>query len=288
MKANQSITFWSDGQEVTQEQIHAMERQRYEKVFRELVGSGVLREKQVFGGNLEPKNGLSLESGSGLSLEEMRTLLAATKERLGREKILDLYHDQLLQADHMWHTIAAQSPARAELQTAYVEVRTENISLYQFLMANRKVARKNNLYLPSMIHPEHYYFLADKGEQIIVETFGQYGCPTYMRLIPATDGYRPAPIDADTTFTMTGYTHLMHDDSDTKLIGMHQFKDKGDGMEVRLGVFLPKAAPREIAEGHKWHLMIEFNNCLHFAAEQKVGALQKWVLKKALRRLNKG
>lgn len=269
MKANQQITFSVDGKAVSQEQIVAVEKQRYEKVLGELVQKGVLYPQQT----------------AGLNLEQMRVLLAETKEQIGRERMLELYHDELLLGDRMWHEIADHSPAKTELQSAFVDVYAKNISIYQFLLTNRRLMRKNNLYFPSMIHPEHYYFYAYKGQQIIVETFGQYKYPAYLRLIPATDGYRPVALDADTTFAMTGYTHLMHDGSDTKLIGMHQFKDKGDDLVVRLGVFLPKAAPREMLEGHRWHLMVEFNNCLRFAAEQRVCLLQQLLLKQLLRKL---
>lgn len=269
MKTNQQITFSVDGKVISQEQIAAVEKQRYEKVLGELVQKGILRTTQT----------------EGLALEQMRVLLAETKEQLGREKMLALYHEELLLGDQMWHEIADQSPAKAELQSAFVDVYAKNISIYQFLLTNRRLMSKNNLYFPSMIHPEHYYFRAHQGQQIIVETFGQYKYPAYLRLIPATDGYRPITLDKDTTFAMTGYTHLMHDDSDTKLIGMHQFKDKGNDLAVRLGVFLPKTAPQEMLEGHKWHLMVEFNNCLHLAAEQRVGLLQKAVLKQVLRKM---
>ncbi len=269
MKANQQFSFSVDGKAVPPEQIAAVEKQRYEKVLGELVQKGVLCSQQT----------------AGLNLEQMRVLLAETKEQIGRERMLDLYHDELLLGDQMWHEIADLSPAKAELQSAFVDVYAKNISIYQFLLTNRRLMRKNNLYFPSMVHPEHYYFYAHNGQQIIVETFGQYKYPAYLRLIPANDGYRPMALDADTTFAMTGYTHLMHDGSDTKLIGMHQFKDKGDDLVVRLGVFLPKAAPREMLEGHRWHLMVEFNNCLRFAAEQRVGALQKAVLKQVLRKI---
>ena len=139
-----------------------------------------------------------------------------------------------------------------------------------------------------MIHPEHYSFEVANGEQIIIETFGMYKNPTYMHLIPANDGFTPIPVDDDTSFSMVGYTHLAHDDSDTKIVGMHQFKERDDGLEVKLGVFLPKAAPAEMLEGHKWHLMVEFNNCLHLAAEKHVSPLLKPALKAALKKMKKG
>ena len=154
-------------------------------------------------------------------------------------------------------------------------------------MTNAEVVKQNGLYTPSLIHPEHYSFEVSNGEQIIVETFGMYKTPSYLHLIAADDGYTPIPLDEDTNFAMVGYTHLAHNNEDTKIVGMHQFKEREDGLEVKLGVFLPKAAPEEMLEGHKWHLMVEFNNCLTMAANKHVNALAKPALKAALKKMRR-
>lgn len=58
---------------------------------------------------------------------------------------------------------------------------------------------------------------------------------------------------------MVGKIYLADNGIYTKLIGVHQLTDTKTGMKVKLGVFLPEGAPEEIAKGHKWHLMVEFN-----------------------------
>ena len=58
-------------------------------------------------------------------------------------------------------------------------------------------------------------------------------------------------------------------------------------MKVKLGVFLPENAPKEIAEGHKWHLIVEFNNGLHIAAQQHPNFLQKKIMDAALNKMKK-
>lgn len=271
MNKNQSIIFTVDGKEVTQEEIHKVEKERYEKVLGEMVEKSVLEPSQI----------------ENLSLEAAKLLLAQTKESLGRDEILKLYSKEIAASDEMWHDIANASPAKSELQAGIVNVKTRGISIFQFMMENAQVIKQNDLYTPSMIHPEHYSFNVVNGEQIIVETFGMYKNPTYMHLISANDGYTPIELDEDTSFAMVGYTHLAHDDFDTKIVGMHQFKECEDGLEVKLGVFLPKAAPQEMLEGHKWHLMVEFNNCLKLAAEKHVSPLVKPALKAALRKMKK-
>ncbi len=271
MNDKQCITFTVDGKEVSQAEIRAVEMKRCEKVLNELVAKSVLQPAQI----------------ENLSLDAAKLLIAQTKKSLGSEGMLRLYEQEIKASDDMWHDIAAASPTRSELQAGIVDVKARGISLFQFMTENAEVVKENSLFTPSLIHPEHYSFEIRNGEQVIVETFGMYGNPTYMRLISANDGFTPIPLDEDTDFAMVGYTHLAHDDADTKIIGMHQFKEREDGLEVKLGVFLPKAAPAEMLEGHKWHLMVEFNNCLSLAAEKQVSPLRKLALKAALRKMKK-
>lgn len=47
MNKNQSITFTVDGKEVTQEEIHKVEKERYEKVLGEMVEKSVLEPSQI-------------------------------------------------------------------------------------------------------------------------------------------------------------------------------------------------------------------------------------------------
>lgn len=77
----------------------------------------------------------------------------------------------------------------------------------------------------------------------------------------------------------------MSDGTDTKIVGMHQFKQSSDGIKVKLGVFVPEAAPKEIVEGHKWHLMVEFQNVLEAAVQEKPNAIQKAALGLAIKKM---
>ncbi|WP_210135414.1 hypothetical protein [Staphylococcus sp. GDX8P80P] len=277
---NYKITFKVNGKEVSQEEIRHMELNRYQLVFDELFSKGIV---PTFKGKEITKDQVST-----MSLQDLTQSLAETRENLGRKKTLDLYREELALGDAMWHDFAKYSRSRENLKPGVVEVETEGISLEQFMLLNQSIAKQNNLFLPSTIHPEHYYFEAtDNGGQVIVERFGQYKYPVHLNLMqPAKDDkYTPVPVDKDTDFAMTGYTHLASDDSDTKIIGMHQFKNKKKGLVVKLGVYLPEAVPEELVTGHQWHLMVEFNNCLHKAAQIKPNFFQKIIFKLALKRL---
>ncbi|MDF7636704.1 hypothetical protein PT274_00300 [Leuconostocaceae bacterium ESL0958] len=281
MRADQSIQFKVDGEVVSQAAIREMEDSRYDVVFDDF------ESKQIpltMNGQ-----GVDCAAAKEMDLDQKKEVLAQTREKLGRSKILELWADDIKESDAMWQDIAAKADDSQPLQQAIVEVTTDNISLVQFLLFNQSLAKENNLALPSKIHPEHYYFDAGKGgTQTIIETFGMYKKPSYLHLVPADDGMKkPITPDNDTTMAMIGKTLLADSMQDTKIIGMHQLKDKGDSMVVKLGVFLPASAPSAILEGHKWHLMVEFNNGLHIAADKKPSWLQKIILKQVLKKMAK-
>lgn len=278
--ANYKITFRFDGQVVTEEDIRAVELQRYHHVFKifDAKAIPITLDNQI----------LDLESLLQLPLENAKVALAETREKIGKQKMLTLFQSEIEESNDMWREIALGSPDPQKYQAGIVEVETENISLVQFMMFNQLLAKKNNLYLPSTIHPEHYYFDANsKGEQTIIETFGMYKEPSYLDLRPDSDIKYPIAPDHNVSLVMAGKTYLKSLNIDTKLIGMHQLTQTTTGMKVKLGVFLPTAAPKEIVDGHKWHLMVEFNNGLHIAAEQQPNAVQKFMLEMAIKHMEK-
>lgn len=274
------ITFTVDGRVVPEKEILEMELSRYHHVFR-------IFDKKNIPVYLDNKE-LILAELLQLPLEHAKIALAQTREALGKERTLELFAPEIEQGDNMWHEIANTSRAGVNFQEAYVEVETENITLEQFMLFNQSLMKKNNLYLPSTIHPEHYYFDANhKGEQIIIETFGMYKEPSYLDLKPGSKADYPIAPDPQVDVVMAGKTYLANDHSDTKMLGMHQLSKTKNGMKVKLGVFLPENAPKEIAEGHKWHLMVEFNNGLHIAAQQHPNFLQKKIMDAALNKMKK-
>lgn len=274
------ITFTVDGRVVPEQEILEMELSRYHHVFQ------IFDDKKIpISLNNRP---LSLEELLALPLESAKIALAQTREAIGKEKTLELFKPEIERGDQMWEKIAASSRAGVNFQEAYVEVETENISLIQFLMFNQSVMKANNLYLPSTIHPEHYYFDADKtGRQVIIETFGMYKDPSYLDLRPGSKEDYPVKPAKDVDIVMAGKTFLRSGGQDTKMLGMHQLTNTPTGMKVKLGVFLPENAPKEIAEGHKWHLMVEFNNGMHIAAKQHPNFIQKKILGTVINRMKK-
>lgn len=275
-----TITFKVDGQVITEEQIRAVELERYHHVFKIFANKHI----PVTLDNQE----LDLAALLALPLADAKIALAQTREAIGKETTLKLFTSEIEASNDMWLEIAEASPEPQVYQAGIVEVETKNISLPQFMMFNQQLAKENNLYLPSLVHPEHYYFDANKkGEQTIIETFGMYQEPSYLDLRPSKNITYPIKPDANVDLVMAGETFLKTLNVNTKLIGMHQLTQTADGMKVKLGVFLPAGAPKEIVEGHKWHLMVEFNNGLHIAAQQQPNMLQKFMMKTAIKHLAK-
>lgn len=274
------ITFKVDDRIVPEKEILEMELSRYHHVFH------IFDEKNI-PISLDGKE-LSMKKLLALSLNDAKIALAQTREAIGKERTLELFDTEIKLGDDMWKEIANSSKPGVNMQKAFVEVETENISLEQFMLFNQQLMKKNNLYLPSTIHPEHYYFDANsKGEQIIVETFGMYRTPSYLDLKPGNKSDFPVTPTPGVDMVMAGKTYLATDLSDTKMVGMHEMSKTENGMKVKLGVFLPENAPKEIAEGHKWHLMVEFNNGLHIAAQQHPNFLQKKAMNAALKHMKK-
>ncbi len=275
------IQFTVDGRKIPEKEILEMELSRYHHVFH------IFDEKQI-PISLDGKV-LSLKQLLDLPLEKAKVALASTREAIGKEKTLELFKPELDRGDKMWEEIANGSPAGKNYQEAYVEVETENISLIQFMLFNQSLMKTNNLYLPSTIHPEHYYFNGDtkSGRQVIIETFGMYKDPSYLDLRPGGKEDYPVTPGKNVDIVMAGKTFLANTGEDTKMLGMHQLSNSSNGMKVKLGVFLPENAPKDIAEGHKWHLMVEFNNGLHIAAQQHPNFLQKKVLGTAINQMKK-
>lgn len=112
-----------------------------------------------------------------------------------------------------------------------------------------------------------------------------YKDPSYLDLKPGGKEDYPVKPEEGVDIVMAGKTYLRSNGINTKMLGMHQLSETSTGMKVKLGVFLPENAPKEIAEGHKWHLMVEFNNGLHIAAQQKPSFAQKKILGAAIKRM---
>ncbi|HHF7038971.1 TPA: hypothetical protein ACPQXP_001658 [Streptococcus mutans] len=259
---NFSIKMTLNGRVLTREWIEAKELERTHHVFREMTELGAeftYKDKPAV-----------LDDLLALPLEAAKETLIETKLALGKEGILKLYESKLRESDKMWHAVAAGTAKGRNLQPAYVDVEVEGLTLGDFLAFNQSLNKMTEPALPFRIHPEHCVFAGIHGGQEVMEMVGQYGEPTYQKLFIHTDAEKPVELDTDTKMAMVGDGVLMSDQTlDMKMYGMHQFKLRKNGLGIKLGVFFPETAPKEMILGHQEHLVVEFYNSLTFAYQMK-------------------
>ena len=88
---------------------------------------------------------------------------------MGSEKILELYANKLAESDNMWHEIASKTVKGHNLQSAYVDVDVDGLTLGDFLAFNQELNKMVDPALPFKIHPEHFVFAGVYGGQEVTE-----------------------------------------------------------------------------------------------------------------------
>jgi len=254
--SNYEICFTMDGKAVTQEQIREVELKRCKFVLHDMIKLGVTPTYK----GVTVKD----EEIEKMEIEKAKETLSETKAKLGADGIRSVYRDRIISSNQMWREISQNSPAYQDLQPSITEVEVKGITMQEFAQFNLYMEKKGTLLFA---HPDHFTFQSIEGGQIIMETMGMYGEPTYCKLIITNEGYKPITPDPDTKMVMFAAGYLMSDGTDMKVVGMHQFKPTPDGLKIKMGIFFPKTTPKEIIEGHKMHLAIEFNNVLHFIGD---------------------
>ncbi|MFT3755701.1 MAG: hypothetical protein QM769_07100 [Pseudoxanthomonas sp.] len=260
-----SINVILDGRRLSVEEIRAVELERARKTLAEMLELGAT-----------PMHGsvaIEPQDIGGFDLATLKQILVQTKVKLGLDGIKALYKQPLLEGDRMWHEIAAASPEGREFQPCIVDVEVDGLTIGQFMaMFMGMMKPGSDLSAFFDMHPEHFVMEA-KGlhGSTVMEVMGMYGPPAYMWMDILRRKNMPAsiPIDKDTNIVMAGIGKLVSDGSPMKLIGAHQFKIRPNGMSVKLAVYFPKATPKELVEGHKWHFAVEFFNAMTSAHQIK-------------------
>ena len=258
-----SIKVIIDGKELSTEQVREIEHERIKHVFAEM---------HELGATLLDANGksISLEKALALGFEDAKQSLIKTKLELGPKRILQLYKNPLAQTDALWHEVSAHAEKGSNMQPCIVEMDVDGVTIGDFIAYNRYLNTSGDTTAPLYIHPEHFVFEAKDGGQVVMENVGTYKEPTYQFLKMDPHAKHAIPEDADTVITLATDTGLlMSDKTDMKMMGMHQFKAKKGGMRVKLGIFFPESAPKEMVEGHKKHLAVEFTNAITAAGNHR-------------------
>lgn len=98
---------------------------------------------------------------------------------LGKDHILKFYGKKLAKSDVMWHEIVANTAKGRDLQSAYIKIDVDGLTLGDFLVLNQSLNKVADPALPFKVHPKHLILASVHGGQEVMEMVGQYGEPIY-------------------------------------------------------------------------------------------------------------
>ncbi|NYI93656.1 hypothetical protein HNR02_007031 [Amycolatopsis endophytica] len=229
----------------------------------------VLHEMTRLGATIEHAGGrLTHEEIDFLDAAEARTACITARRSYGVEGITHLYRDLLRASDRMWKEVNAGSGKNAPLRFATADVTVTGLRIEE-LHAALGPANLSRDY--ASLNPDHYFIEEDGDGMHAMETFGMYGAPTEMHLI--ADPAIPVPVEPAAGYLVltAGSTSLASDGTEINVLAFHQYKPLDNGFAVKLGSLYPAATRRQIVEGHKVHMAIEFRAMCELAAGADAG-----------------
>ena len=193
-------------------------------------------------------------------LERSRVALALLKKKLGIAGLQELLRDETEESARLMDSWIAQSDGKYVGTPCEIEV--TGCRAEEYLEWFGKVVAANDQETLDGACPEHYVVTPTLDRAMdVIETTGGYGLPSRF-LVKLSSGTEASPdpsaIDDAYPIRMTGYGYQL----DGRELGrvLHQFANTDKGFKAKLSIYFPAAAPRELIEGHKWHLVCEFTN----------------------------
>ena len=197
----------------------------------------------------------------GFELFSARRALALLKERLGRERLLELLHDDIAAGEAFLRDQVARSGG--EEATGTTTLRARGISAAEFTgWLGRAFAREDVMLAGN---PEHYSIHAEPGSNVsIVETLGEYVCSFYMRPYDASIDYQELPSDKPAGRR----SHMLLSDGTVVGTIANAFDEESDGFTARLTVTLPATCAPDVVDQHLEHFAVEFRTWILRAARE--------------------
>ena len=201
----------------------------------------------------------------GFELFSARRALVLLKNKLGRERLLELLHDEIESGTAFLRDNVERSQGRVSSGTT--TLRAHGLTAAEFTgWLARAFAREDVLIAG---HPEHYAIHAEPGRHVnIVETLGEHVCSFFMRewddsVVAGQDG-PPATDEAPAGRR----SHLLLDDGTVVGSIANAFDEELDGFTARLSVTLPSTCGGEVVEQHLEHFAVEFRTWILRAAAE--------------------
>jgi hypothetical protein len=256
------IEIMIDGQSYSQEQLGFIQFEREKHVLHEMIYLGA-----------DIKDGgktLSYYDINYLSKTDAKRVLRNAKLELGAKGLKELYKERLRCGAQMWKDIVKEYVDGEPFQEAITRMKVTGITIEEFQKSMMKSLDDEASVL--LANPEHLQFAyVETGEAPIgIETMGMYGDPFEQVLISDPNVTLPIRTEEDGfRFMMAGYAKLS-DGTDMHVIAAHQVKPNENGFEAKLMVFFPQSTPKELVDGHKIHLALEFLEAVQTAHKEKL------------------
>ena len=199
----------------------------------------------------------------GFELFSARRALKLLKGNLGRERLLELLHDEIAAGDAFLRDHLERS-AGAEA-TGTTTLRAHGITAAQFTGWLARAFAREDVMLAG--HPEHYSIHAAAGRNVnIVETLGEYVCSFYMR---EWDDSIVADQELPAVEKPAGRrSHMLLQDGTVIGSIANAFTEEPGGFTARLSVTLPATCAPEVVEQHLEHFAVEFRTWILTAATE--------------------
>ncbi|SEE30536.1 hypothetical protein SAMN04489740_1087 [Arthrobacter alpinus] len=206
------------------------------------------------------------ESIDGFELFSARRALGLLKGKLGRERLLELLHDEIAAGDAFLRTSVERSDGQE--RTGTTRLRAHGITAAQFTAWLGRAFSRNDVMLAG--HPEHYSIHAQPGGTVnIVETLGEYVCSFFMR---EWDDSVLVKRPSDTSAKPAGRrSQLLLEDGTVVGSIENAFDEELDGFTATLSVTLPAICGPDVIRQHLEHFAVEFRTWILRAAAAPAG-----------------
>ena len=206
----------------------------------------------------------------GFEVVAARRALALLKNKLGRERLLDLLADEIAAGRAYLRDHVTASAGQETIGTT--TLRAHGLTAAQFGAWLAQAFGREDVLLAG--HPEHYSIHAVGGRVNIVETLGDHVCSFFMREWDdaATPSAELPPSEEGAVQSRRSRMAL----EDGTVVGsiFTAFFEEQDGFTARLSVTLPQTCGPEVIEHHLQHFTVEFRNWILRAAAEQSGRVE--------------
>lgn len=222
----------------------------------------VLHEMKSLGAKVENHGQiLSDQDIDTLSIQQALKINIDTRNQYTASEMQELYKEPLKTSDEMWKKANEGFKfGRDKMQESHAHLIVKGIdpSVLTNTTQDPEKLGESSADSSAIMNPEHFFITPRKDGLEGMETFGMYGEPSDMIVQVNNDLQTQIKRDPEYPIVSAGFPVLASDGTPMHNIPYHQYKPIENGLDIKLAVLLPPKAPKEIAQGHQWHLAIEF------------------------------